>query len=240
MRSRLVLSFALALSSMATVARAQSADLADGLTAGTYLRLGAGSLTPINPQGSLRDWKRGSTFSLIYENWGAGSGGVGTLGLGLAVDYGRLPFDAAQFTSEFTPFNGGKVTSADASSATEFSIATTLRVRIPAPYIMPSILVSFGYLDFKPSTVHFTATSGSGTATQQHRRGASLAIGGGLDKHIFDRFGVFGEALYTYGFTSLGRGIANPGGTCTTNGCDVLKNTVLGTLRGGLRLQVGR
>jgi hypothetical protein len=51
---------------------------------------------------------------------------------------------------------------------------------------------------------------------------------------------VFGEALYTYGFTSLGRGIANPGGTCTTNGCDVLKNTVLGTLRGGLRLQVGR
>ncbi len=241
MRSRLLPSLALGFSFAAGTMHAQSdGSLIESLSAGEYLRVAVGTTTPVNPQGSLRDWSRGTNYSLGYETWApGGQSGTSRLGLGLLIDYARLPFDAGEFTRGFTPIAGGQVQSANASSATQFNIATTLRYRFSAPLVMPSLLLSLGYLDFKPATVHYTATSGSASATQQHRRGASLSIGGALDRHIADRVGVFGEAVYTYGFTSLGRGLTSPGGTCPSNGCDVLKNTTLGMLRAGLRVQMG-
>jgi hypothetical protein len=88
--------------------------------------------------------------------------------------------------------------------------------------------------------VHYTTPTETTTASQRHRRGAAFTIGAGLDKRLIDRFALFGEALYTYGFTSIGQGFVTPGGTCTTASCDVFKNTTLGVIRGGLRVRVGR
>jgi hypothetical protein len=245
MRSRLLVSSLVAIAAIVMVTPtvgAQSGDpLADGLTSGDYLRISGGVMSPVHPQGGLKDWDRGKTIALAWEGWQSGSTGVGRVGFGVTADFSRLPLNQAQFVSEFTPASGGTTTAATAGSATAFSIGTNLRFRIPAPFIMPSLEFGFGYIDFNPSTVHYTATTGTGDVTQRHRRGAALSLGGGLDKQIVDKFAIFGEALYTYGFTSLGYGFATPGGTCATNsGCDVLKNTTLGVIRGGLRVQMGR
>ena len=79
----------------------------------------------------------------------------------------------------------------------------------------------------------------TGTTKQQTRNGAEVSIGGGLERHFFERFGIFGEADYVYGFTSLGRSAATPGSICASgNGCDVLKNTSVGTIRGGLSVKL--
>lgn len=245
MHSRLLVSslFALCtLASVSSIARAQDAGdhYADGLVPGNYLRLGAGVTSPIRPAGSLRDWDRGSDFAIAYENWSPGGAGVSSIGYGLSLDYSRLPLNESQFLSSFTPVAGVPATSASASPASTFLIGTNVRFRIPAPFVMPSISVAFSYIDFRPATINYTAPSGNGATSQEHRRGAAFSVGAGLDRHIYDRVGIFGEAVYTYGFTSLGYGIANPRGNCAANGCDVLKNTTIGVIRGGLRLRVTR
>src|SRR4051812_372288 len=111
MRSRLLIGAVVALSSIAATAGAQGSDYADGLLAGDYLRLSGGMISPVNPQGSLGDWKRGNAFSLIYENWQPGSGGVGRVAFGIGIDYGLLPLDEQHFIAGFTPATGGKATS---------------------------------------------------------------------------------------------------------------------------------
>jgi hypothetical protein len=105
---------------------------------------------------------------------------------------------------------------------------------------MPNFSLGFGFINLHPGTIHYTTAANPGTANQQRRYGGELTVGAGLDKTVVDRFGLFGEALYTYGFTSLGQGLATPNGNCAANGCDPLKNTTLGTIRGGLRVRVGR
>ncbi|HEX8946278.1 MAG TPA: hypothetical protein VF785_24285 [Gemmatimonadaceae bacterium] len=220
---------------------AESDRMTDGLLPGDYVRLSAGLLSPVNPQGSLRDWDRGTAYNLVWENWQSGPGGVGRIGFGIGVNYGLLPLNQTQFLSEFVTPQGSRATAATASSASLLEIETNVRFRIPAPYIMPNLSLGFGYINFRPSTIQYAAPEGSATTAEQRRYGGEFTIGGGLDKHIVDRFAVFGEATYTYGFTSLGQGLARPGGTCATssNGCDPLKNTTLGTIRGGLRVRVG-
>ncbi|HEY4215731.1 MAG TPA: hypothetical protein VGM67_01265 [Gemmatimonadaceae bacterium] len=244
MRSRLLVSSVTVLAILAAVApraAAQNEQYTDGLVSGDYLRIAGGSIAPVSPQGSLRDWGRGNTFGANWEGWYGGNGtDPGIVGFGFGADYSRMPLNESDFLARFTTPEGATATSASASSATVWSIETTLRARIPMPFIMPSLSFGLGYLDFHPSTVSYIAASGNGTTTQQHRRGLALMGGAGLDKHVVQRFGVFVEAVYAYGFTSLGQGIATPGGTCARNGCDVLKNTTLGTVRGGLRLQIGK
>ncbi len=245
MRSRLFVACIAAFASL-SVAGAQERPssnerLADGLVAGDYLRAGAGMLSPVNAQGSLRDWDRGQGFSVAWENWQAGSGGIGRVGFGLGVNYGLLPLSEQQFLVDFIdPLSRVPATSATASDASVLEIETSVRVRIPAPYIMPSVSLAFGYINFHPGTIHYTSAAGPGTTNQQRRYGGELTIGAGLDKHIIDRWAAFGEALYTYGFTSLGQGFVSPNGNCPSNGCDPLKNTTLGTIRGGLRVRMGR
>ena len=242
MRSLQLVCSLVALSILAHTLGAQGGQtdaLADGLVAGDYLRLGGGVITPIHATGALRDWTRGNTASVAWETWQEGSSGVGLVGFGVSADYSRLPLNEAQFNSDFTSL-GSHPSSASASSATAFTISTGIRFRIPAPLIMPSLEVGFGYMDFTPNTVHFVAPSGSGTANQLRRRGAAFTFGGGLDKHVADRFALFAEALYSYGLTSLGHGIAAPGGTCVNSQCDPLQNTAFGVLRGGLRARLGR
>ena len=240
---------AVSLALVATPARAQMRDqsndsYSDGLIAADYLRLSGGGIAPIRPTGSLRDWSGGSTFGLVWEGWQPGPSGVGRVGFGFGVDYSRLPLNQRQFISTFRPQTGGgagRATSATAASATLFSIGTNLRVRIPAPFVMPSVVFGFGYLDFRPGIIQYTLPGGGpSTASEQHRRGAELRAGIGLDKQVVDRFGFFGEALYEYGLTSLGHGLATPGGTCINNECDALQNTVFGVVRGGLRVRIGR
>ena len=222
-------------------AQATSGDpMADGLIAGDYLRVSGGLVSPINPQGSLRDWSRGSTINVMWENWQAGGAGVSSTGFGIAIGYTLLPLNEKQFVGDFVPSSGGQTQSATANKAGVLEVMTNLRIRIPSPFVMPSINLGFGFMDWRPGEIHYTATSGSGTAQQQHRSGLELAIGGGLDKTIVDRWAVFAEALYAYGFTSFGLGLATPGGTCASNGCDVLRNTSLGIVRGGLRVRMGR
>jgi hypothetical protein len=219
----------------------QSDRMTDGLVAGDYLRLVGGVLSPVNPQGSLADWDRGTTYGVVWENWQSGAGGVGRVGFGIGVNYGLLPLNEQHFLGDFLTPQGARATSASASNASLLEIETSVRLRIPAPYIMPTFSLAFGYINFRPSTIQYSAPSGSSTTAEQRRYGGEFTIGAGLDKHVIDRFADFGEASYTYGFTSLGQGLARPGGTCATssNGCDPLKNTTLGTIRGGLRVHIG-
>lgn len=246
MRPRFGIALIALFATVSSLARAQGrADQSDrwtdGLVSGDYLRVTGGVMSPVNPQGSFRDWDRGTSYGVTWENWQSGSGGVGRVGFGIGVNYGLLPLNERQFLSEFLTPLGSSATSARASNASLLEIETSVRVRIPTPFIMPNISVGFGYINFRPSTIEYTSPTGTAATAEQRRYGGEFTIGAGLDKHIVDRFAVFGEASYTYGFTSLGQGLARPGGTCATssNGCDPLKNTTLGTIRGGLRVHVG-
>jgi hypothetical protein len=244
MRARLHAAVFLMLSSMAVVAHAQGGEPTDpraaGLTSGDYIRVGGGIVTPVNAQGSFRDWNSGPGINVTWENWQPGSGGVGIVGYGLGVDYARLPLNEANFLSSFTPATGGTATSASGSAAQFFVVSTSLRVRIPMEYVVPSITIGLGFLNYRPSSVDYKSSTGNGTAKQESRSGGELSISGALDRQIIDRFAIFGEAQYLYGFTSLGRYAATPGGNCAANGCDVLKNTAVATLRGGLRVRLSQ
>jgi hypothetical protein len=249
MRFRLSLGLPLTYAALAAVlfvprARAQdrsSDPINDGFMPGSYLRLSAGVTAPVNAQGNLRNWSRGQSANLMWETWGAGSGGTDLTGFGLGIGYTMLPLDDAAFVRNFTPtLVTGQTATATASKAGVFEVATSIRIRIPAPYIMPHISLGFGFMNWHPGTIHYTTTTGeSADARQQSRSGAEFTIGGGLDKQVYDRYGVFAEAIYAYGFTNLGQGLATPTGTCSSNGCDALKNTSLGTIRGGLRVRLG-
>jgi hypothetical protein len=222
-------------------AAAQSGDaMGDGFIAGDYLRLGAGYVSPVNPQGGLKEWKPGIGFNASWENWQPSQTGTSRVGFGLGASYAMLPLDEQHFIHDFAPSTGGTATAATASHAGILQITTGLRVRIPAPYITPTINFNFGFINWAPGKINYTSSNGtSGTAQQQHRSGAEFAIGGGLDKTVYDRWAIFGEAMYTYGFTSYGQ-FAAPSGTCLANTCDLLKNTTLGTVRGGVRVRTGR
>ena len=47
--------------------------------------------TPVNPQGSLRDWNRGTTSTPAWENWDTGASGVSRVGFGLDAAYSAAP-----------------------------------------------------------------------------------------------------------------------------------------------------
>lgn len=225
----------------AVSARAQEVDrYADGLTPGAYLRIGGGTMTPVNAQGSLKDWKPGNGLSVAWESWDAGQTGVSRMGFAISGAYSSLRLDTGRFLGEFVPPNGGSVTSVNAGTAGVLEVTTNLIFRIPAPYIMPHITLGLGFIDWRPGEIRYTGTAGNGTTKQQHRSGGELAIGGGLDKHIYDRFAIFGEGMYVYGYTRFGGGYGTPTGVCATSGCDALRNTTVATLRGGLRVRMAR
>lgn len=236
MRFRSFFALATALT-VTTRAGAQATDpMADGLVRGDYLRLSGGMTQPVNPGGSLKTWGQGAGFNVMWENWDlSGSGGnMGLFGFSLFGDFAILPFKEDEFKVAFADGPNGAITSATAKRARVLQLGVNTRLRIPMRYIMPSISVGFGFLDWRPGKITYTAVRGNGTATQQNRQGGAITLTGALDKHIFDRYALFGEAAYTYGFTSWGQ-VAGSGGTCVTNDCDLLKNTPFGVIRGGLR-----
>jgi hypothetical protein len=238
----LVLSFACIAQRTAAQERPATGDpMADGLTAGQYLRVSGGMTSPVSPQGSLRDWNRGAGVAVAWESWDTGATGLGRVGFALTAAYSMLPLNEQQLKSDFTsPLTGAPIQSATASKASVLEITTNLRWRIPFWYMMPAINFGFGFINWHPGEIHYRSGTDAGNARQQSRSGAELSIGGSLDKTIYDRWAVFGEAAYVYGYTSFGRGLSTPGGQCVSNGCDVLKNTTLGTMRGGLRVRIGR
>lgn len=214
---------------------------AGGLTAGEYLLIGGGGTFPVNPQGSLKNYNAGPVFSLAYENWQLGSGGgMGLVGFGLAASYSALPTKDG-FAEAVAAASGGTTQSASAASARIFEIASTLRIRIPSPYVMPAVTLGLGFINWAPGAIRYQATDGSAAKVRyQHRSGAELSIGGSLDRHIYDRYGLFAEADYVYGFTSFGQAFTVANGSCANVACDPLKNTSVGILRGGLRVGLGR
>lgn len=242
-RSVVVAAVSVALGSLApatSVAQQATDPLADGLVPGNYVRVGVSSVAPISPQGSLKDWSRGVGLGVTYENWDQGRSGVGRIGYGFMLDYALLPFNEDQFLRDFTPLSGQTV-NASATRAGVFQAGVNLRVRIPAPYIMPSVFFQLGFLNWHPGEITYTTTTVTTpqTAKQESRSGGLVTIGGSLDKTIYDRFAIFGEALYTYAYTSFGQGLAASGSQCIASNCDLLKNTSLGSIRGGLRVRVG-
>lgn len=238
MRSRLLLVVAAALAAQAHVSQAQSDRFNGGLTSGDFLRVSAGVTTPVNPQGGFGDWKAGPGFNVSYVNWQPGDNGVGRVGFGLGFGYSALPLDEAKFITDFSPLSGGKATSASAGSGALFELNTGLQIRIPAPLVAPTIRFGLGYIGWRPKTISYTAPTGNGTTKQQSRNGAEVSIGAGLERDFAGRFGIFGEADYVYGFTGLGQSSATPGGICGGNGCDVLKNTSVTSIRGGLSIKL--
>lgn len=211
--------------------------MASALVPGDYLRVGGGVTIPVSPQGSLRDWKSGPSLSLAYENWQAGGSGVGRVGFGLGVAYSQLSLKEDEFATDFTPPTG---TTASASGhARLLEITSTLRIRIPAPLIMPSVNIGLGFVNWSPGTIHYTSTTGEvGTAKQSSRSGAELSLGGSVDRQLYGRFAAYVEAAYVYGYTSYGSGFGTPTSICSS--CDPLKNTTVATVRGGLRTRIGR
>ena len=214
----------------------------DGLMPGNYVRMSAGSATPVSPHAALRYWNRGTTYYAGWENWDTGPSGVSRVGFSINASYSALPLNTPLFLSTFTPVNGGTVTSATASRAGILEVTSGIRVRMPVPYLMPNFSVGLGLIDWQPGSIKYESTTGSGSAKQQHRVSGEFTVGAGIEKNLFDRYGVFGEALYVYGYTSYGSGFATPGGVCNTAGCDAFRNgnTTIGTIRGGLRVRVGR
>jgi hypothetical protein len=222
------------------LAQDTSDRFADGLAPGDYVRVAFASVNPINPGGAIRDWKRGQGITLAYENWDLGSGGVSRIGFGLEGAYSLFPFNYRQFIADFVNGPNGRLLTATADKSAILQLGVTTRLRIPAPYIMPYIAVGFGFIDWRPGQITYTAVGGNGSAKQQHRSGGAISFSGGLDKHIVDRFAVFADASYTYGYTSFGSGLGGSGSGCLQTDCDLLKNTQLGVVRGGLRVRVGR
>ena len=232
----LVLTFPLL--GLANVARGQEVDrYADGLVPAAYLRVGFGPTSPVNAQGTLRDWRPGRGASVAWESWDAGQTGVSRMGFALSLAYSSLPLNTTRFLTEFVPPNGGSVSSINAGSAGVLEVVTNLIFRVPSPYIMPHFTIGLGFLDWRPGEIQYTGSAGSGKTKQQRRSGGEIALGGGLDKHIYDRFAVFSEATYVFGLTRFGGSLA---GACTSNGCDALTNTTVTTLRGGLRVRLMR
>jgi hypothetical protein len=222
-----------------STARAQATDpMADGLMPSDYVRASGGLVAPFS---GMRYWKSGIGANLMWENWQQGGSGVGRVGFGLGIGYSWLPFNASEFTQKFTPA-AGSVTSASAAKGTILEISSLVRIRIPAPYIMPTVNIGLGFINWAPGEISYTTTA-AGTvttsATQQHRSGAEVSMGGGLDKNLFDRYAIFAEAMWAYGFTSYASGFATPNSSCA-GGCDNERNASFGTVRGGLRVRLGR
>ena len=104
---------------------------------------------------------------------------------------------------------------------------------------MPTLQLGFGVFNYQPGSIDYQTALGSGTTAQAHRTGGAISIGGGLDKMVYDRFGIFADAVYTYAFTSVGgQAIESASGVCSS--CDAFKNTSTGVVRGGLRVRLGR
>jgi hypothetical protein len=238
MRSRLL--FALVtLSTLARLGHAQSTDrYAGGLTPGDYVRVSAGVTTPANPQGSFREWGQGTGVNVTWQNWSPGGTGVGRLGFSIGATYSVLPFEESQFIEDFTPLSGGKAASASAGNGGLIEVTTGLNIRIPAPLVVPVINFGIGFINWRPSKVSYSGPTGAGTTEYRSRSGAEAFIGAGLERYFAGRFGIFADAAYIYGYTSLGRTSTTPGSICGTSGCDVLKNTSVTTLRGGLSVRV--
>ncbi len=214
----------------------------DGLTPGNYIRFGSGSATPVSAHAALRYWDQGTTYYAGWENWDTGTSGVSRVGFSLNAAYSLLPLNTPLFTANFTPASGGTVTSISASHASVLEVVSGIRVRMPLPYVMPNFSVGLGLIDWQPGAINYQATSGAGKAQQQHRVSGEFTVGAGIDKNVYGAVAVFAEALYVYGYTSYGSGFAEPGGVCASAGCDAFRNgnTTLGTIRGGMRVRVGR
>jgi hypothetical protein len=242
MRSR-PLALTLALSSLvaASVASAQTpSPMTDGMVAGGYLRLSGGIATPVNPGGSLKEWNAGPTFNVMWENWeNTDRGTLSLFGFGLYANLALLPFDESQFIQDFANGPNGTVLSARAGRSRAIQFGVNTRFRIPAPYFTPSIGLGFGFLDWHPASIEYVAVGGSGTAKQENRQGVVLALTGAIDKHIFDRVSIFGEASYAYGYTSFGQGLGASGSACIAVSCDLLRNMPFGTIRAGLKTRLG-
>jgi hypothetical protein len=245
MRSRALVLGAAVFATLLAWSPVRAQDNADrfsgGLVPGDYVRLGYADVNPVHPEGALRDWKRGNGVDLLWENWDIGrSGGVARLGFGIQGSYSTFPFNEQQFIADFVNGPFGHVLTATAKSASIIQVGVTTRLRVPMPIIIPSVAVGFGFINWRPGEIRYTAVGGTGTAKQQNRSGASISFSGGLDAHVIDRFFLFADAAYTYGYTSFGSGLAGSGSACLQADCDLLKNTQLGILRGGLRVHVGR
>jgi hypothetical protein len=183
------------------------------------------------------------SYAASWENWDTGASGVGRVGFSLNAAYSTLSLKTPLFLANFVPVNGGTVTSATASHAGVLEVTSGIRVRMPLPYVMPNFMVGLGLIDWQPGAINYESTNGSGKAQQQHRVSGEFTLGAGIDKNVIDGFAVFAEAEYVYGYTSYGSGFATPAsGVCTTAGCDAFRNgnTTIGTIRGGMRVRVGR
>jgi len=225
---------------LADVVCGQEVDrFADGLVPGAYLRIGGGPMSPVNAQGTLRDWKPGTGVSVAWESWDNGLSGVSRMGFAISGAYSSLPLNMGRFLTEFVAPNGGSLVSLNASNAGVLEVVTNLIFRVPSPYIMPHFTIGLGFIDWRPGRIRYTSSSGSGTTKQQHLSGGEVALGFGLDKHIYDRFAVFSEANYVFGLTQWGGGYGTPTGVCSTNSCGP-RNTTVTTLRGGLRVRLMR
>jgi len=72
------------------------------------------------------------------------------------------------------------------------------------------------------------------------KSGPSGTLGLALDSPAIGRAAVFGEALYTYGWSSDSYLQTTAGAHCTTTTCDTFKSTQTTMLRAGLRVRLGR
>ena len=202
----------------------------------------AASTIPVNAQGSLRDWKRGTGINLAWENWQPGAHGVGRVGFGLDVAYSRLAARTRPVRRRFrarTDRHCGRRVGA----SRRFSRSTSnLRIRIPAPCVMPAITsASASSIGRRETSITHRPPARTGTASSHRAAALSSSLGGASIEQIYRSLRDLWRSGVRLRIHELRRAASRtPSEHVLHSGCDLLKNTTVGTLRGGLRVRLGR
>ena len=201
------------------------------------------STNPLDAQGNLRDWSSGTAYNLMWESWGAGGAGTDLTGYGFSVGYTQLPFNNSFFVQNFTPTQvTGSTATATAADARVLEFLATLRIRIPTPLVMPHLSLGLGFIELASRHHSTTPRQRARRPTQSRKavRRAEFSVGGGVDRHVYDRVGIFAEARTPTAITSFGQVRNADRDVRGQRMRRPLKNTTLGTIRGGLRVRIGQ
>jgi hypothetical protein len=208
------------------------------LFGGNNIRVAAGTTALV---GGSDNWSRGFSIGASWESWDPGSGGdVGRVAAGLGLTWSRLPFSPPHFVEDFNASSGLHTTTASASDANVIDFQLMLRIRGPRLFLLPSALLGIGYYSFRPGDVNFSGPDSTGTARLRTKTGPSAAIGASLDSPYFGTAAVFAEGIFVYGYSSDSQLRVSANTRCGSVGCDTFKSTETATLRGGVRVRVGR
>ena len=197
----------------------------DGLVPGDYVRMSAGSADAGEPA------RRAAAFGIAARRT-TPAGRTGTRARAASAASGSASTRRTARSRSNAPLFIARLHAAQRSERDvgergarrnpRGHIGVTTRCGCRVPYIMPNMSLGLGFIDWQPGEIKYEATTGSGTAKQQHRverRGHRRRGARQESSSIASR--VFGEALYVYGYTSFGSGFARRAASALTRAATV-------------------